>query len=318
MARSGGRAAGHGRCARRGPLVRPDQGRQQRRGRVADSERGREQRRSPELGLGGPALPACRRRLLRGRRQEDVRAAAVPVHQQPHLQRRRAEPLLRERRLPVGLGLGPVPGSHVRPAQREAGREGADPVRLEGPAGAVPKRPRPDRVLPHACGTWHGRRDRAPTGDQHRPELHRRLRRVRRLGQPARVAAQGAGRRKHGEQQRLAASAGRVSPANDRAGKGRRRTPDGSDGRRWRTPGERGCRRGRAREREHRAHGHAHALRARAQPDRLPPAGHALGGGPLPDRAARRRRRAAVHHLHAVPPGARGRPSALSRVRRRT
>ena len=69
---------------------------------------------------------------------------------------------------------------------------------------------------------------------------------------------------------------------------------------RSRAPGERGRRRRRPREREHRAHRDAHAVRARAQPDRrrcCPPRSRPRSS--VPDRAPRRRGRAAVHHLHA-------------------
>ena len=43
-------------------------------------------------------------------------------------------------------------GPHLRTPQREARREGADPVRREGLARAVQERPRRDRLLPHAGG----------------------------------------------------------------------------------------------------------------------------------------------------------------------
>ena len=83
----------------------------------------------------------------------------------------------------------------------------------------------------------------------------------------------------------------------------------------------------RAGEREHRAHRDAHAVRARAQPDRLAPARHAVEPGPVPDRTPRRRRGAAVHHVprsssrrSASPPAVprlqpERRPGALERVR---
>ena len=56
-----------------------------------------------------------------------VSGPAVAVHQQPHLQRRRPESLLREQHLPVGLDVGAVHGPHVRPAARRRASPGRSP-----------------------------------------------------------------------------------------------------------------------------------------------------------------------------------------------
>ena len=65
--------------------------------------------------------------------------AAQPLRQQPDLQRRRPEHVLGERRLAVGLGLGPVPRPRLRAARRDAGRDRADRVRRRRSAGGVPR-----------------------------------------------------------------------------------------------------------------------------------------------------------------------------------
>ena len=52
----------------------------------------------------------------------DRRHRERALHQQPHLQRPRPEPLLREQHLAVGMGVGPVPRPRHGPARRDAGR----------------------------------------------------------------------------------------------------------------------------------------------------------------------------------------------------
>ena len=62
------------------------------------------------------------------------------------------EPVLRERRLAVGLGLGPVPRPRLRPARRDRGRGGADRLQRTRSARVVPQRLRRDRLRAHAGG----------------------------------------------------------------------------------------------------------------------------------------------------------------------
>jgi hypothetical protein len=64
---------------------------------------------------------------LRRRRRPARRRPARPLHQQPHLQRHLAEPVLRARRHPVGLRVGPVHGPHVRLAAGGRRRERRSP-----------------------------------------------------------------------------------------------------------------------------------------------------------------------------------------------
>ena len=85
-------------------------------------------RRHADWGQAGRSTPGSRRRTTRTASARWP-AARRPPGLEPDLQRPRAEHLLRERHLPVGLGLGPVHRPRHRPARRDAGRGGADPVR---------------------------------------------------------------------------------------------------------------------------------------------------------------------------------------------
>ena len=71
---------------------------------------------------------------LRRRGREDGRPGRAAVRQQPRLQRRRAEPVLGERHLAVGLGVGAVRRPRHRPARRDARGERADGLRRQGSA----------------------------------------------------------------------------------------------------------------------------------------------------------------------------------------
>ena len=56
------------------------------------------------------------------RHRHDGRRAECALHQQPHLQRPRPEPLLREQHLAVGMGVGTVPRPRHGTARRDARR----------------------------------------------------------------------------------------------------------------------------------------------------------------------------------------------------
>ena len=96
--------------------------------------------RHAEWGQSFTQYPARCDRELRRQHARDAGRPSRALHQQPHLQRRRAERLLRERRVPVGVRLGPVPRPHLRPARRDAGRRSQHPVRRQRPARGVPQR----------------------------------------------------------------------------------------------------------------------------------------------------------------------------------
>ena len=148
---------------------------------TSHARRQRQQRRPCRLGPGRHAVRRGRgpelRRTAIGRM---VGGAARAVHQQPDLQRRRAEPLLRERRLAVGLGLGPVHRPRLRPARRDAGRVDADRVRRRRSARVVHERLRRDRLLrarpPRRAPASTSPRQQINTISQ----LHRRVERLRR------------------------------------------------------------------------------------------------------------------------------------------
>ncbi len=96
----------------------------------------RQQRRPPDAGAGQYAVfarghaPVCRRPQPAGGRAEH------PADQQPDLQRRSPERLLRTPRLAVGLDVGSVPGPHLRAGSRRyRGRQ--HPIQRQRSAGDV-------------------------------------------------------------------------------------------------------------------------------------------------------------------------------------
>ena len=244
------------------------------------------------------------------------RRAADALRQQPHLRRLHPEPVLRERRHAVGLRLGPVHGPHDRAARGGRRRARADRVRRARPDGGLHQRFRRDRLLAHARRPGHRHRRRPARAAQHGLEPDRRLEPLRRHRPAPGVAARGTGQRRPRRQRREAAARRRPAAAPLQPRQRRRRARDGAPGRARRDAAEGDGRRRRAREREHRADRHAHAVRARAQPDRRRAPRHACGGAEVPDRAPDHQRRAAVHHLHRVPPVARRAAARVPRLRR--
>ena len=179
------------------PLERPDadargrhrlpRPRRAGRGGVADAGRERQQRPPSGVGRRRDDLSAHRPAGLRRRHRIDGRRAVAALRQQPDLQRRRPEPLLRERRHPVGLGLGAVRRPRHRARRRAPGRGRADRVQRRRPARALHRRPRPDRLLAHAGRARH-RRDLAAPAAQHGEQLHRRVERLRHDARAAHLA----------------------------------------------------------------------------------------------------------------------------------
>ena len=172
-----------------------------------------------------------RRRRSAGRRRRYV--------SNRDLQRRRPERLLRERRHPVGLGVGPVPRPHLRAARaRRAARRRRSPFDATDPLESFTQRLRRDRRS-------RARRPRRGTGRRRRPrqqintvsQLHRRLRASTAAPtHAARLAARGAGRRQP-RQQRRDADAARRLPARARDARG-----DAGDARRrWTSTGALGA-----------------------------------------------------------------------------
>ena len=84
-----------------------------------------------------------------------VERPVAAVRQQSHLQRRRPEPLLRERHLAVGLGVGPVHRPRLRPPRRDAGRTRPDRVRPSDPLEAFTNDFGVIGLLPHAGRAGH-------------------------------------------------------------------------------------------------------------------------------------------------------------------
>ena len=111
----------------------------------------------PTWGKAGLAYRRVAPRQLRRRQEQQVTPAKPrPLRQQPDLQRRRPEPVLRERHLAVGVGVGPVHRPRHRAPRRDARRSRADAVRPGRPARAFTQRPRRDRLHPHAGGAGTG------------------------------------------------------------------------------------------------------------------------------------------------------------------
>ncbi len=183
-------------------------------------------------------------------------------------------------------------------------RERADPVQLGRPARGVHEHARRDRVQANARRARHGDGHEGAAADQHGPELHRRLHRLRRNRLAARMAARGPGRREDDEQRGQAAHAERLPPACRRPWERRDGARDGAHGpargarRRTRRPSSPATS---ARTRTSRSRD-PDALRARAQPDRGEAAEQPLRGAEVPDRPPDRRGGAAVDHLPGVPP----------------
>ena len=160
--------------------------------------------------------------------------------------------------------------------------ERADPIRLDGPAGAVHERPRRDRLhrTPAAPGTG------VSTPRQ-------QINTVRATSMPSRCTvgptrgssgcARPGGRqtcRTTTRRSCFRAATSRVTRGQcPRQRRRRARRPMDLMGPLVGHPDERGRRRRRAREREHRAHRHAHAVRAGAQPNRLDCCPRPLRGG---------------------------------------
>ena len=205
---------------------------QTRRLQRAIAGRQRQQPRPPDVGAGRRAVPPARAGELRGRHQDARQRPADPLRQQPHLQRRRPEPVLGAQRHPVGIRVGPVHGPHVRAApggRRRAARTSRSTLRdpleeFDNDLGA-------DRLHAHAGGAGHRcRADRAPA-HQHGQQLHRRLERLRRLRRSARVAPDGAGRRADVQQRRQAPAGRRPDAAAARQPRQRvNRSGDGAPG----------------------------------------------------------------------------------------
>ena len=213
----------------------------------------------------------------------------------------------------MGLAVGAVSRSHVRTTRRDAGRTCTDSVRRARSARAVQGRRRCDRLRAHARGAGN-RHDDAATADEHRQQLHRRVRHLRRHEPETRVASRRPGRRDAVRQQGDAPDAGELLASDERSRRCRRGAGDGSDGRARRQSNRRG-RRGRCpRKRERCADGGANVVRARAQPHRLDPAAAAVGGDEVRDRPARGRRRGAVRDVSRISPGARRAASRIPRL----
>ena len=152
----------------------------------------------PTLGPGGHAVFSHRGAELRGRDRAHGRRPVAAVRQQPDLQRHRPEPLLRERHLPVGLGLGPVHRPRHRPAGRDARGERRHPLRRQGPAEELQQRLRDISFArtPAAPGTG----SRQPRQQVNTLSSFIDASNVYGVGHPARLAAGGPGRRQPDEQ----------------------------------------------------------------------------------------------------------------------
>ena len=246
---------------------------------------------NPTWGAGRHQLLAAGSGPLRRRRRHADRRAQHAVHQQPDLQRRQPEPVLRARRHPVGLRRGA--SSWTTPSA--CGRR---------PASAT----RPTRVRPTSCSTRTTRWRRSPTHLGNIPFTRSSIapgtgtngvprEQVNTVSSyidafsvyggtddAAGVAARGFGGRQHGQQQRHAAADRTATcPAATRAATPPPRRPWTSTAA-WPPRPNRGhgspatC----GPTRTSRLTAHAHAVRPRAQPDRERPA------RPLPEPVARR------------------------------
>ena len=132
---------------------------------------------APRLGPRQRHLPAPRARRLRGWGQDDGRRSARPLRQQPRLQRRRPERLLRERRDAVGGSCGASSWTtRSGCARRPAAKTRRSPLIARDPLEALRQRLRGDRLLPLTRRARHRRRRRPARADQHGLELHRRAR----------------------------------------------------------------------------------------------------------------------------------------------
>ena len=216
------------------------------------------------------------------------------VHQQPHLQRRRAEPLLRERHLAVGLGLGPVPRprrsacatSTAARRRRSRSTRTTRSSRFQNDLGAIDF-----ARTPAAPGT--GQDARRGSRSNTLSSFIDALARVRRDADAARLAARRARSTARSANNSASLLPARTATSRRPTRRGDADTAPAMDlmGQLVAHPRERRRRRRRAGEREHRAHRDPDAVRARAQPDRrrrLPDS--AVERAQVPDRAPRRRR----------------------------
>ena len=253
-------------------------------------------------------------------RREAGRRPARAVRQQPDLQRREPEPVLRERRHPMGLRLGPVPRPHVRPARGGGRRERAD--RRSTPADPLEDFTNDlglDPVHPLAGRARHRHEHSTARADQHRQLVHRRFGRLRRQRRRGSMAARGPGRRQPRQQQRRRCCCRTATcPRRDARGNAATAPDDGA----------RGPAAGRARQARS-----SPATCGRTRTSRSPPPtrcsrASTTGSSPrcraaLPEETkfqiARRgrHRRAAVHHLQRVPARARREAARVPRLQRR-
>ena len=160
------------------------------------------------------------------------RRATHALRQQPDLQRHRTEPVLRERRDAVGVGLGAVPRPHLRAAARVGGESAPHRVRRRttrsrssrNDFGAIAF----DRT-PAAPGT--GTSPIPAPADQHRQLATSTPRASTATTRPAGVAARRPGRRqpRRTTAPRLLLPSGYL-PRRRRPGQRRDRTGDGAHG----------------------------------------------------------------------------------------
>ena len=154
--------------------------------------------------------PPCRSRRYADGIGAPVGGPERPLRQQPDLQRLAPEPVLRERRHPVGLRLGPVPRPHLRPARARRGERRAR-------RHPVQRRPTRSRSSPTTSARSRspaaGGRPAPASTDAARSRSTPSARYIDASAvyggtpRPAGLAARGLGRRQPGQQRRHAAAA---------------------------------------------------------------------------------------------------------------